>query len=178
MAECADVLQVGARNVQNFALLRRLAKVERAVLLKRGPSATVHEWLLAAEYLLSDGNSDVILCERGIRAFDTGLRNTLDLAGALHAQDLSHLPVIVDPSHATRRRRLVARLSLAAVAAGLDGMMVEVHPAPDQALSDGPQSLGLHGFAALMAAIPVHAASAPAGGPVSDRARGYTLHRA
>jgi 3-deoxy-7-phosphoheptulonate synthase len=157
VAEYADVLQVGARNMQNFALLRRLAEVPHPILLKRGPSATVHEWLLAAEYLLAGGNPNVILCERGIRSFDTGLRNTLDLAGALLAKELCHLPVIVDPSHATGRRSLIAALSLAAVAAGVDGVMIEVHPCPEQALSDGPQSLDLPGFASLMRMLPTAA---------------------
>jgi len=150
VAEFADVLQVGARNMQNFALLRRLASAPRPVLLKRGPSATVREWLLAAEYLLSGGNADVILCERGIKTFETETRNTLDLAGLALARELSHLPVIADPSHATGRRSLVPAASRAAVAAGADGLMVEVHPRPERALSDGPQSLDLEGFAALM----------------------------
>jgi len=150
----ADVLQVGARNMQNYALLRRLARIPRPVILKRGPSATVREWLLAAEYLLSGGNSQVILCERGVRSFETGTRNTLDLAGAVLAKELSHLPVIVDPSHATGRRSLVPALSRAAIAAGVDGLMIEVHPYPERALSDGPQSLDLEAFATLMRSLP------------------------
>jgi 3-deoxy-7-phosphoheptulonate synthase len=150
IAEHADVLQVGARNMQNFALLRRLAKVERPILLKRGPSATVKEWLLAAEYLLAGGNSQVILCERGIKTFETEMRNTFDLAAIALAKELSHLPVIADPSHGTGRRSLIGSLSKAAVAAGADGLMIEVHPCPERALSDGPQSLDLTGFSAMM----------------------------
>jgi len=150
IAEHADVLQVGARNMQNFALLRRLAKTERPILLKRGPSATVKEWLLAAEYLLAGGNSQVILCERGIKTFETETRNTFDLSAIALAKELSHLPVIADPSHGTGRRSLIASLSKAAVAAGADGLMVEVHPCPERALSDGPQSLDLTGFGAMV----------------------------
>ncbi|HEY7826178.1 MAG TPA: 3-deoxy-7-phosphoheptulonate synthase, partial [Candidatus Acidoferrales bacterium] len=150
VAEYADVMQVGARNMQNFPLLRRLAAVPRPILLKRGPSATVKEWLLAAEYLLAGGNPNVILCERGIKTFESELRNTLDLAGAALAKELSHLPVIVDPSHATGRRSLVPAASLAAIAMGADGLIIEVHPCPERALSDGPQSLDLPGFAGLM----------------------------
>jgi len=150
IAEYADLLQVGARNMQNFALLRALARVDRPILLKRGPSATVKEWLLAAEYLLAGGNENVILCERGIRTFETDTRNTLDLAAVALAKELSHLPVIADPSHGTGRRSLIPALSSAALAVGADGLMVEVHPCPERALSDGPQSLDLDGFASLM----------------------------
>jgi 3-deoxy-7-phosphoheptulonate synthase len=150
VAEYADMLQVGARNMQNFSLLRRLARVPRPVLLKRGPSATVKEWLLAAEYLLAGGNADVVLCERGIKTFETETRNTLDLAAVALARELSHLPVIVDPSHATGRRSLVPAASRAAIAVGADGLMVEVHPCPERALSDGAQSLDLDGFALMM----------------------------
>ncbi len=150
VAECADMLQVGARNMQNFPLLRRLATVPRPILLKRGPSATVKEWLLAAEYLLSGGNSNIVLCERGIRTFETETRNTMDLAAVALAKELCHLPVIVDPSHATGRRSLVPAASRAAIAIGADGLMIEVHPCPERALSDGPQSLDLAGFADLM----------------------------
>ena len=150
ISEYADLLQVGARNMQNFALLRSLARVDRPILLKRGPSATVKEWLLAAEYLLAGGNENVILCERGIRTFETDTRNTLDLAAIALAKELSHLPVIADPSHGTGRRSLIPALSSAALAVGADGLMVEVHPCPERALSDGPQSLGLDGFASLM----------------------------
>ncbi len=150
ISEYADLLQVGARNMQNFALLRVLARVNRPILLKRGPSATVKEWLLAAEYLLAGGNPNVILCERGIRTFETDTRNTLDLAAIALAKELSHLPVIADPSHGTGRRSLIPALSSAALAVGADGLMVEVHPCPERALSDGPQSLNLDGFAKLM----------------------------
>ncbi|HEY2645447.1 MAG TPA: 3-deoxy-7-phosphoheptulonate synthase [Candidatus Acidoferrales bacterium] len=150
VVEYADMMQVGARNMQNYPLLRRLATVPRPVLLKRGPSATIKEWLLAAEYLLSGGNPNVVLCERGIKTFDSELRNTLDLAGVALAKELSHLPIMVDPSHATGRRSLVPAAARAAVAIGADGIIVEVHPCPERALSDGPQSLDLPGFSAMM----------------------------
>ncbi|MBL8194555.1 MAG: 3-deoxy-7-phosphoheptulonate synthase [Blastocatellia bacterium] len=150
MSEYADMIQVGARNMQNFALLRRLAKLQTPILLKRGPSATIKEWLLAAEYLLAGGNEKVVLCERGIKGFDTELRNTLDLAAVAQARELSHLPILVDPSHATGKRSLVASLSKAALAMGADGVLVEVHPCPEFALSDGPQSLDFQGFADMM----------------------------
>ncbi|MGH9942453.1 MAG: 3-deoxy-7-phosphoheptulonate synthase [Pyrinomonadaceae bacterium] len=153
VAEYADVLQVGARNMQNFSLLRRLALTPRPVLLKRGPSATIKEWLLAAEYLLAGGNPEVVLCERGIKTFETDTRNTLDLAAVARARELSHLPVIADPSHATGRRSLVPATSKAALGAGADGLIVEVHPDPDRALSDGPQSLTPEGFAQLMRSL-------------------------
>ena len=150
IADYADMVQVGARNMQNFALLRRLAKTPRPVLLKRGPSATIKEWLLAAEYLLAGGNQNVVLCERGIKTFETETRNTLDLSAVALAQELSHLPVIADPSHGTGRRSLVGALSRAAIAVGADGLIIEVHPCPERALSDGPQSLDLDGFGELM----------------------------
>jgi len=150
VAEYADMLQVGARNMQNFSLLRKLATVPRPILLKRGPSATVKEWLLAAEYLLAGGNSNVVLCERGIKTFETATRNTLDLAAVALVKELSHLPVVADPSHGTGLRSLITPMSKAAVGAGADGQMVEVHPCPERALSDGPQSLDLNGFAELM----------------------------
>ena len=146
----ADMLQVGARNMQNFALLRRLATVNKPVLLKRGPSATVKEWLLAAEYLLTGGNPNVVLCERGIKTFETETRNTIDLAAVALAKELSHLPVIADPSHGTGRRSLIAPLSKAAIAVGADGLIIEVHPNPERALSDGPQSLDCREFQAMM----------------------------
>ena len=136
-----DVLQVGARSMHNFALLKALGQLRRPVLLKRGLAATVEEWLLAAEYLLAGGNDQVILCERGIRGFEPGTRNTLDLSAVVIAKQTTHLPVIVDPSHATGRRELVIPLSLAAAAAGADGLLVEVHPRPAQALCDGGQAL-------------------------------------
>jgi 3-deoxy-7-phosphoheptulonate synthase len=150
VAEYADMLQLGARNMQNFSLLRKVAKVARPVLLKRGPSATINEWLLAAEYLLAGGNADVVLCERGIKTFETATRNTLDLAALSLVKELSHLPVIADPSHGTGLRSLIAPMSKAAAAAGADGLMIEVHPCPERALSDGPQSLDLPGFTQLM----------------------------
>jgi len=150
ISEHADMLQVGARNMQNFALLRRLAKTKRPILLKRGPSATIREWLLAAEYLLAGGNQEVVLCERGIKTFETETRNTLDLASLALVRELSHLPVVADPSHGTGRPTLIAPMSRAAAALGADGIMVEVHPCPERALSDGPQSLDLEGFSRLM----------------------------
>src|ERR1700704_6088179 len=148
-----DMLQVGARNMQNFALLRRLATVNKPVLLKRGPSATVKEWLLAAEYLLSGGNQQVVLCERGIKTFETEMRNTFDLAAVALARDLSHLPVIADPSHGTGKQSLIAAVSRAAVAVGADGLIIEVHPCPERALSDGAQSLDFAGFGRVMRAL-------------------------
>ena len=150
VSEYADMLQVGARNMQNFPLLRRLAKAERPVLLKRGPSATVKEWLLAAEYLLCGGNSNVVLCERGIKGFDPELRNTFDLAAIALAKEYTHLPIIADPSHGTGRRSVIPSMSRAAIAAGADGLIVEVHPCPERALSDGQQSLDLPAFDKLM----------------------------
>jgi len=150
ICEHADMLQVGARNMQNFALLRRLATVDKPVLLKRGPSATVKEWLLAAEYLLTGGNPNVVLCERGIKTFETETRNTIDLAAVALAKELAHLPVIADPSHGTGRRSLIAPLSKAAIAVGADGLIIEVHPNPERALSDGPQSLDCREFQAMM----------------------------
>jgi len=150
VAEYADMLQVGARNMQNFSLLRKLATVKRPILLKRGPSATIKEWLLAAEYLLAGGNANVVLCERGIKTFETATRNTLDLAAVALVKELSHLPVIADPSHGTGLRNLITPMAKAAIAAGADGLMIEVHPCPERALSDGPQSMDLPGFAELM----------------------------
>jgi 3-deoxy-7-phosphoheptulonate synthase len=149
----ADMLQVGARNMQNFALLRKLAKTGKPVLLKRGASATIKEWLAAAEYLLHGGNENVVLCERGIKTFDHSLRNTLDIAGVALVKEMTHLPVIVDPSHATGKRSLIAACAKAAVAAGADGVIVEVHPQPEVALSDGDQSLTFHGFREMMAGL-------------------------
>ncbi len=146
VAEYADVLQVGARNMQNFNLLRELSHARKPVLLKRGLSATIEEWLMAAEYIMSGGNYDVILCERGIRTFETHTRNTLDLSSIPVVKQLSHLPVIVDPSHGTGQRQLVPSMCKGAVAAGADGLMVEVHPNPDKAFCDGPQSLDLNQF--------------------------------
>jgi 3-deoxy-7-phosphoheptulonate synthase len=153
VSEYADMLQVGARNMQNFALLRRLAQSERPILLKRGASASIKEWLLAAEYLLSGGNQNVVLCERGIKTFETETRNTLDLSAVALVRELSHLPVIADPSHGTGRRRLIAPMVRAAIAAGADGVIVEVHPCPERALSDGPQSLNFEEFRLLMETV-------------------------
>jgi len=150
VAEYADVLQVGARNMQNFALLKRLGQVKRPVLLKRGMSSTIKELLLSAEYIASHGNDQIILCERGIRTFETATRNTLDLAAVPLLNELSHLPVIVDPSHATGRRSLVQPAAKAALVIGADGLIIEVHPRPQEAWSDGPQSLTPAMFTALM----------------------------
>ena len=152
--EGVALLQVGARNMQNFALLKALGGLRRPVLLKRGMAATVDEWLLAAEYLLAAGNEQVILCERGVRGFDPSTRNTLDLAAVVLAKQRTHLPVIVDPSHATGRTELVIPLSLAAAAAGADGLLVEMHPWPSTALSDGDQALLPDGLRELMRKLP------------------------
>jgi 3-deoxy-7-phosphoheptulonate synthase len=145
-----DILQVGARNMQNFDLLKELAKVRRPVLLKRGPSATIEEWLLSAEYIMTGGNHDVILCERGIRTFENYTRNTLDISAIPVIKKLSHLPILVDPSHGTGRRDKVAPMARAAVAAGADGLLIEVHHAPETALCDGAQSLYPSQFRELM----------------------------
>jgi 3-deoxy-7-phosphoheptulonate synthase len=153
VAEYADILQVGARNMQNFDLLRELGRIQKPVLLKRGMSATIEEFLAAAEYIYIEGNQNVILCERGIRTFETATRNSLDLSVISIINELSHLPVIIDPSHATGKRTLVPPMSKAALVAGAHGIMVEVHPEPDKALSDGPQSLTLEGFEKLMEEI-------------------------
>ena len=153
VAQAADIIQVGARNMQNFPLLREVGKLRCPVLLKRGLSATVEEWLMAAEYIMSEGNYQVILCERGIRTFETYTRNTLDLSAVALAKQLSHLPVVVDPSHASGHWKLVKPLALAAVAAGADGLLIEVHPDPARALCDGPQSLTPEHFAELMVEI-------------------------
>ncbi|MFZ5646435.1 MAG: 3-deoxy-7-phosphoheptulonate synthase [Bacillota bacterium] len=141
-----DMVQIGARNMQNFRLLQAVGRAGRPVLLKRGLSATVEEWLMAAEYIATEGNADIVLCERGIRTFETYTRNTLDLSSVPLAKSLSHLPVVVDPSHATGSRKLVGPMSLAAVAAGADGLLVEVHPEPQKALCDGQQSLNPEEF--------------------------------
>jgi 3-deoxy-7-phosphoheptulonate synthase len=145
-----DMLQVGTRNMQNYALLQEVGRAGKPVLLKRGMSSTVEEWLLAAEYILSQGNRDVVLCERGIRTFENSTRFTLDLNSVPLVRELSHLPVVVDPSQGTGRWSLVRPMSLAAVAAGAQGLIVEVHPHPDLALSDGAQSLDFHSFERLM----------------------------
>jgi 3-deoxy-7-phosphoheptulonate synthase len=153
VAEHADMLQVGARNMQNFALLAELGRVQRPVLLKRGLSATISELLMAAEYIMAHGNSQIVLCERGIRTFETMTRNTLDISAIPIIKRESHLPIIVDPSHAGGDADLVLPLSLAAIAAGADGLIVEVHPDPESALSDGDQSLTIPSFDDLMARL-------------------------
>jgi 3-deoxy-7-phosphoheptulonate synthase len=150
VAQYSDILQVGARNMQNFNLLRELGKQRKPVLLKRGIAATIEELLLSAEYILSGGNYDVILCERGIRTFETYTRNTMDISAIPVVKKLSHLPIVGDPSHGTGRRDKVAPMARAAVAAGADGLIVEVHPDPDRALSDGAQSLRPEQFEELM----------------------------
>src|SRR5437763_457071 len=151
VAEYADVLQIGARNMQNFMLLKSLGKCARPVLLKRGMSSTMKELLMSAEYVVAHGNSDVILCERGIRTFETATRNTCDIAAVPVLNELTHLPVVVDPSHATGKRSLVPAVARAAVAIGADGMIVEMHPQPEKAVSDGAQSLDPKQFARMMA---------------------------
>ena len=146
----ADILQIGARNMQNFSLLKEVGKMKKPVMLKRGMSATVKEWLMSAEYILSNGNFDVLLCERGIRTFETGTRNTFDINAIALVKQLSHLPVIADPSHGTGIRKLVGDVAKASVAAGCDGLMIEVHDSPEEAFSDGQQSLVPKQFDLLM----------------------------
>ena len=153
VAAHSDMLQVGARNAQNFALLRRLGKIKKPVLLKRGMATKLDEFVMAAEYILSEGNPDVVLCERGIRTFETATRNTLDLNAVPLLKEWTHLPVLVDPSHGTGIWSLVKPMALAAIAAGADGLLIEVHPSPETALSDGPQQLKPETFAELMAAL-------------------------
>ena len=153
VAKYADILQVGTRNMQNFILLDEVGKVNKPVMLKRGMSATIQEWLLSAEYIIAQGNRDVILCERGIRTFETYTRNTMDISAIPIVKELSHLPIIADPSHGTGRRSLVTPLALASIAAGADGLMIEVHPNPDKALKDGPQSLNFENFEQLISKL-------------------------
>jgi 3-deoxy-7-phosphoheptulonate synthase len=153
VAKYADILQIGARNMQNFILLDEVGKTKKPVLLKRGLSSNIQEWLLAAEYILAQGNEQVILCERGIRTFETYTRNTMDLSAIPIIEKVSHLPIIADPSHATGKWYLVTPLALAAVAAGADGLLIEVHPNPDLALTDGPQSLNFDNFRLLMSQL-------------------------
>lgn len=148
-----DIIQIGARNMQNFRLLRAVGQTDKPVLLKRGMSATIEEWLMAAEYIMSEGNGSVILCERGIRTFETSTRNTLDLSAVPLVKRLSHLPVVVDPSHGTGDRGLVMPMSLAAIASGADGLILEMHPDPANALSDGPQSLTPEGLENVMSQL-------------------------
>jgi 3-deoxy-7-phosphoheptulonate synthase len=153
VAKYADILQIGARNMQNFVLLDEVGKTKKPVLLKRGLSSSIQEWLLAAEYVMAQGNEQVILCERGIRTFETYTRNTMDLSAIPIIEKISHLPIIADPSHATGKWYLVSPLALAAVAAGADGLLIEVHPNPDLALADGPQSLTFDNFRLLMSQL-------------------------
>ena len=153
VAEYADILQIGARNMQNFVLLDEVGKSKKPIMLKRGLSSTIQEWLLAAEYILAQGNEQLILCERGIRTFETYTRNTMDISAIPIIKKVSHLPIIADPSHATGKWYLVVPLSLAAIAAGANGLMIEVHPHPDLALSDGPQSLTFDNFRCLMSQL-------------------------
>jgi 3-deoxy-7-phosphoheptulonate synthase len=151
--EVADVIQIGTRNMQNFSLLRRVSRAGKPVLLKRGMSATLDEWLMAAEYVMAGGNYNVILCERGVRTFSDHSRNTLDLSVIPPVKRLSHLPILVDPSHGTGKRDYVPPMALAALAAGADGLLIEVHPDPDHALSDGAQSLNFPGFDRLLESL-------------------------
>jgi 3-deoxy-7-phosphoheptulonate synthase len=150
VGEYADVLQIGARNIQNFSLLRRAGRFRKPILLKRGMSTTVQEFLMSAEYVLSEGCRDIILCERGIRTFENATRNTLDISAVPVIHERSHLPIIIDPSHATGSRNYVEPLCYAAMACGADGLMIEVHPEPLKALCDGPQSLDIEDFSHLM----------------------------
>jgi 3-deoxy-7-phosphoheptulonate synthase len=149
----ADIIQIGTRNMQNFSLLRRVSRASKPVLLKRGMSATLEEWLMAAEYVMAGGNYNVLLCERGVRTFSDHSRNTLDLSVIPPAQQLSHLPVLVDPSHGTGKRDYVPPMALAALAAGADGLLIEIHPRPEKALSDGAQSLDFQGFSKLLVSL-------------------------
>lgn len=150
VAEYSDILQIGTRNAQNFPLLREVGNTRKPVLLKRGMYNTIEEWLLAAEYILSGGNPNVILCERGIRTFETATRNTLDLSAVPVLRERTHLPIVIDPSHGTGKRNYVPPMAYAALAAGADGLLIEVHPEPDKALSDGAQSLTLEMFSEMM----------------------------
>ena len=151
--EDVDLIQVGTRNMQNFELLKELGKIDKPILLKRGMASTLEEWLMSAEYIMAGGNENVILCERGIRTYETAMRNTLDLSAIPMIKKKSHLPVIVDPSHATGIREMVEPMSLAAIAAGADGLMIEVHNNPAMALCDGPQSLTPESFESLMGKV-------------------------
>ncbi len=151
--EVADVIQIGTRNMQNYSLLRRVSRARKPVLLKRGLSATLEEWLMSAEYILSGGNYEVILCERGVRTFSDHSRNTLDLSVIPPVKQLSHLPVFVDPSHGTGKRDYVPPMALAALAAGAHGLLIEVHPDPDKALSDGAQTLDFIAFDRLLGQV-------------------------
>ena len=158
--EYADVLQIGARNVQNFSLLKKVGKTNKTIFLKRGMSTTIEELLMSAEYIMSQGNPNVVLCERGIRTFETATRNTLDISAVPVLKEQTHLPIVVDPSHAAGAWRFVAPLAKAAVAVGADGLMLEMHPEPEKAMSDGPQSLKPKKFAALVEELKVFAEAA------------------
>jgi 3-deoxy-7-phosphoheptulonate synthase len=160
VARYADILQVGARNIQNFALLKMLGRLDKPILLKRGMATTIQEFLMSAEYILAEGNRRVLLCERGIRTFETATRNTLDISAVPVLKEQTHLPVIIDPSHATGHASLVPSMCFASVAAGCDGLIVEVHPCPEKAASDGPQSLRPTEFAAMMEKLRAFAAVA------------------
>ena len=160
VARYADIMQVGARNMQNFALLKMLGQLDKPILLKRGMSATIQEFLMSAEYILSEGNQKVILCERGIRTFETATRNTLDISAIPVLKEQTHLPIVIDPSHATGHASLVPSMCYASVAAGCDGLIVEVHPHPELATSDGPQSLRPEDFSAMMTTLRKYAAVA------------------
>jgi 3-deoxy-7-phosphoheptulonate synthase len=151
--DAADVIQIGTRNMQNFSLLRRVSKATKPVLLKRGMSATLEEWLMAAEYVMAGGNYNVILCERGVRTFSDHSRNTLDLSVIPPVKKLSHLPILVDPSHGTGKRDYVPPMAMASLAAGADGLLIEAHPDPDRALSDGAQTLSFAAFEQLVASL-------------------------
>jgi 3-deoxy-7-phosphoheptulonate synthase len=166
VAEYTDIIQLGARNMQNFALLKKVGRMGRPVMLKRGPSATIKEWLLAAEYIVNEGNPNVILCERGIRSFDSTTRNVFDVAAMALVRTMTHLPVIGDPSHGTGRRELITPMSRACVAAGADGIIVETHPDPTCALSDGQQALYPEQYAAMMDDL--RAIAAPLGRPLAS----------
>jgi 3-deoxy-7-phosphoheptulonate synthase len=165
--EAADIIQIGTRNMQNFSLLNRVGRMKKPVLLKRGMSATLEEWLMAAEYVLAGGNRGVVLCERGVRTFSDHSRNTLDLSVIPPAKSLSHLPILVDPSHGTGRRDYVPPMALAALAAGADGLLVEVHPDPDRAISDGAQSLDFASFDRLLESL--RRLAEPLGRTISER---------
>ena len=166
VVEVADIVQIGARNMQNYSLLRSAGRSGKPVLLKRGLSATIQDLLLSAEYILAEGNPDVILCERGLRGFDSATRNLFDLSAIPVVHHLSHLPIVADPSHGTGRRDMVIPMARAAVAAGADGLLIEVHPTPDRALSDGAQSLYPEQFATLMREARVIAEAIGRGIPV------------
>jgi 3-deoxy-7-phosphoheptulonate synthase len=171
VGEYTDIFQIGARNSQNYLLLEEVGKAKKPVMIKRGLSMLIEEWLLSAEYVMAQGNPDVILCERGIRTYETATRNTLDVSAVAVVQSLSHLPVFIDPSHAAGKRAFVESLSLAGVAAGADGLIIEVHPSPDHAMSDGAQSLD---FAQFEAAMPKIAAVANAVGRMLPLPAGVT----